>query len=446
MMSGTTVALIVVALLAWVLAGLVSAAAAAVLRVTRTSLADELAEAERTTGHSAKARAARIRRAKQLSVDPTATVASLSVIRTTAELIGAASLTLLIARWLPHWWHVLLVVAAVGLIAGLFMAQVSPRQLGFRRPTNVILRLTGLISAVTALTGWAAKHDHTGDDPDGHQEEYLREMVDRAGDNEVIESDERELITNVFDLGDTYVREIMVPRTEMVTIAGDATLRNAMRLFLRSGYSRVPVTGSDLDDMVGIAYLKDIARTLEADPLAGDRAVRGTVRPCAFVPESKPIDDLLRDMQTRASHIAVVVDEYGGIAGLVTIEDILEELVGELTDEHDVARFAEPEEVKAGVYRVPARLPVDELGDLFGLRLDDDDVDTVGGLLAKALGKVPLAGSQATYEGVNLAAERVGGRRKQVETVLVSRVNSDNDQGKHPHSERTEAETARMES
>ena len=193
-----------------------------------------------------------------------------------------------------------------------------------------------------------------------------------------------------------------------------------MRLFIRSGYSRVPVIGEDADDVRGILYLKDVLRRLAAHPEHEELAVAGFVREAEYVPEMKPADDLLREMQTGRFHMALAVDEYGGIAGLVTMEDLLEEVVGELTDEHDPAE-PEVEDLGGGVLRVPARLGLDELGELFGLEIDDDDVDTAGGLLAKAIGRVPLPGASGDVQGLRIVADEATGRRRQVTSLLVSR-------------------------
>jgi CBS domain containing-hemolysin-like protein len=198
-------------------------------------------------------------------------------------------------------------------------------------------------------------------------------------------------------------------------------LRKAMALFLRSGHSRVPVVGADgLDSVEGVAYLKDAALALLSRPDAAGEPVASVMRPAVFVPESKPADEVLRQLQALGTHLALVVDEYGGVAGLLTMEDVLEEIVGELTDEHD----PDPPEVEPlgdGVYRLPARFELDQLGQLFDLEIDDEDVDTVAGLLAKALGRVPLSGSQAEVAGLVLTAERTEGRRKQLATVLARR-------------------------
>ncbi|WP_425956650.1 hemolysin family protein [Xylanimonas sp. McL0601] len=416
--------LVLVAVAGLVLAGLLSAGEAAVLRVTRASLADTLAEAEQGEGLQAEARADRARAAQALVVDPTSTVAAVATVRVAAELVALGAVALLLKEIFGAVWEVLLALLVLGLISGVVMARLSPRQAGFRRPLRVVLALSGLLTAVRRTMGWAARRP-ARDLEATPTEEELRDLVDRVGESDVIEEDERELIRSVFELGGTLTREVMVPRTDMVTVDAGTSLRKAMRLFLRSGFSRMPVVGESVDDLLGVAYLKDVDRLLDADPGAAKRPVSDVARPPVFVPESKPVDDLLREMQKVATHIAVVIDEYGGVAGLVTVEDIIEELVGELVDEHDRIIEEEPQEVADGVFRVPARLPVDELGDFFDLRFDDDDVDTAGGLLAKAIGKVPLPGSQADVGGLHLEAERVEGRRKQVATILVSRAHAE---------------------
>jgi Mg2+/Co2+ transporter CorC len=241
----------------------------------------------------------------------------------------------------------------------------------------------------------------------------------------VVEETEREMLQSVFDLGDTIVREVMVPRTEVVWIEEDKSLRQALHLATRSGFSRIPVVGEDVDDVLGIAYIKDmIARALSLDP--GDRGpmLGEVMRAPVFVPESKNVDALLREMQRDRTHFAVVVDEYGGTAGIVTIEDLLEEIVGEITDEYDADTPAPIKELSDGSYRVSARLPVEDLGELFDVELPDDDVDTVGGLLAQLLGRVPLPGSEATVNDLHLLGEPGFDRRgrPRVQTLLVRRL------------------------
>ncbi len=245
----------------------------------------------------------------------------------------------------------------------------------------------------------------------------LRELVDLAEQRGVVEHGEREMIHSVFSLGDTIVREVMVPRTEMVWIESGKTVRQAMALFIRSGFSRIPVIGENVDDVLGILYLKDAVRA------AGDMPVSELMRTAAFVPESKPVDDLLREMQAARTHIAVVVDEYGGTAGLITIEDILEEIVGEITDEYDVER-PPVERLDDGSVRISARLSVEDLSELFQVELPDDEVETVTGLLAQALGRVPIPGAEARIDGLRLTAEGTTGRRNRIDTVLVRRLDA----------------------
>jgi CBS domain containing-hemolysin-like protein len=267
----------------------------------------------------------------------------------------------------------------------------------------------------------------------------LRELVDLAGESGAVEQGEREMIHSVFRLADTVAREVMVPRTEMVWIEAHKTLRQALALALRSGFSRIPVIGASVDDVLGVVYLKDLARRATgADATEGDRIrVDQVMREAVFVPESKPVDDLLSEMQAARVHLAIVVDEYGGTAGLVTIEDILEEIVGEITDEYDV-ELPPVQRLADGAVRVSARLPIEDLGELFGVVLPADEVDTVAGLLAQELGRVPIPGATATVGGLRLVAEGATGRRNRIETVLVRRAGA----GGEPGGSRTEERQA----
>jgi CBS domain containing-hemolysin-like protein len=250
----------------------------------------------------------------------------------------------------------------------------------------------------------------------------LRGLVDYLERRTGIEPGEREMVRSVFELGDTIVREVMVPRTDMVFIEADKTVEQALSLALRSGFSRIPVVGENEDDVVGIAYLKDIVAWSHDHPGAdATEKVTTAIRPASYVPDSKPVDELLRQMQAQRNHVAIVIDEYGGTAGLVTIEDILEEIVGEITDEYDNER-PPVEWLSDGSARVTARLSVTELEELFGVALGVDDVETVAGLLAHQLGRVPIAGSTATVHGLRLTAENPTARRNKIGTVLVERV------------------------
>jgi CBS domain containing-hemolysin-like protein len=230
---------------------------------------------------------------------------------------------------------------------------------------------------------------------------------------------EQELIDSVEEFSETITREVMVPRIDIATIAADASLDAAMTMFLSSGYSRLPVTGKSTDDILGILYLKDVAKVLHESPkLMMDRTTGQLARKAVFVPESKALKDLLQDMQRSSTHVAVVIDEYGGVAGLVTMEDVIEELVGDIADEYD-REIPDVEQIEEGLYRVNARYPLFELGDLFEIELEDQDVDSVGGLLTKELGRLPKLGDQVEVQGLELTADRVEGRGKRLLTVLV---------------------------
>ncbi|HET7075748.1 MAG TPA: hemolysin family protein [Mycobacterium sp.] len=257
----------------------------------------------------------------------------------------------------------------------------------------------------------------------------LREVVDLAQQRGVVAADERRMIQSVFELGDTPAREVMVPRTEMIWIESDKLAVQATNLAVRSGHSRIPVIGENVDDVVGVVYLKDLVQQtfLSADG-GQDTTVSHVMRPAVFVPDSKPLDALLREMQHDRNHMALLVDEYGAIAGLVSIEDVLEEIVGEIADEYDQAETAPIEDLGDKCFRVSTRLPIEDVGELYGVEFDDDlDVDTVGGLLALELGRVPLPGSEVVSHGLRLRAE--GGTddrgRLRVTTVLLSPAESD---------------------
>jgi CBS domain containing-hemolysin-like protein len=304
---------------------------------------------------------------------------------------------------------------------------VAPRTIGRQQAERVALLGSGVALALTRvfgplprlliLVGNALTPGKGFREGPFSSEAELRDLVELAQERGVVERSERDMINSVFELGDTIVREVMVPRTDIVTIEGSKSVRQALNLALRSGFSRIPVVGENADDVLGVAYLKDLVRKERAEG-GGAVKVEDAMREPVFVPESKPVDQLLREMQAQLGHIAVVVDEYGGTAGLVTIEDVLEEIVGEITDEYD--REAPPvEELDEQARRVTARLPVEDLEQLYGVELPHDDVETVGGLLAMALGRVPIPGATIEIGGLVLVAESAKGRRNRIGTVLV---------------------------
>lgn len=230
---------------------------------------------------------------------------------------------------------------------------------------------------------------------------------------------EQEFMDSVEDFGETVVREIMVPRIDMVTVVADKSLKDSIRIFMDSGFSRLPVRGKNIDDLVGVLYLKDVARVFDASANRLELETAGSLaRKPMFVPDSKPVEELLKEMQIKATHVAIAIDEYGGVAGMVTMEDVIEELVGEINDEYDRER-PDVEQLAEDVLRVSAKSSLFELGEHIGLELEDDDIDSVGGLVTKLLGRLPRGGDQVHASGLTFTAERFEGRDKRLVTVLV---------------------------
>lgn len=367
----------------------------------------------------------------------------LLLLRLACELTATVLATIAARAAFGRGWGVPALTVLVMIVICYAVIGVGPRTLGRQYFNRVALagagtvrllgRLFNPLASLLTLIGNAITPGRGLRDGPFASEVELRELVDMAEQRGVVEHDERQMIQSVFELGNTIAREVMVPRTEVVWIERGKTIRQGMALALRSGFSRIPVTGENLDDVVGVVYLKDMARRGQDADRARVTTVDEVMRPVTFVPESKQVDELLREMQAAHTHIAVVIDEYGGTAGVVTIEDILEEIVGEITDEYDDER-APIERIDADHARVSARLAVEDLGELFGIDLPDrDDVETVGGLLAEALGRVPIPGAQAVVHGLELTAEDAGGRRNRIDTVLVRRVSADDEDANRPH-------------
>jgi CBS domain containing-hemolysin-like protein len=354
----------------------------------------------------------------------------LALIRVCFEVSAAVCVTLAFAHWLRGGWQVFLPSAGVLLVARYVLIGVGPRGMTKRRAERSAAAARRLLRPLHRALGPVARLLDTvtgvlplgsaGDDLNGRP--GVEDLVDYIESQDEIDPGERAMVRSVVELGDTIVREVMVPRTDMVFIERDKTLDQVLSLALRSGFSRIPVTGESTDDVVGIAYLKDIVAWMHEHPEDGEsERVEKVMRPATYVPDSKPVDELLRQMQLQRTHVAIVIDEYGGTAGLATIEDILEEIVGEIADEYDTER-APVEWLDPATARVTARLPVADLEELFDITVDAQDVETVGGLLAHELGRVPIAGSEATVAGLRLTAENLAGRRNKLGTVLVERV------------------------
>jgi CBS domain containing-hemolysin-like protein len=346
--------------------------------------------------------------------------------------------TVAAVRALSPTWLAVLVAGLAMVVVTYVVVGVGPRTIGRQHPDTVGLlvagpvrvlgRILGPLSRLLIFVGNAITPGRGFPEGPFTSEVELRELVDMAGERGVVEVGEAEMIHSVFELGDTAAREVMVPRTEIVWIEQDKSVRQAVALCLRSGFSRLPVIAESVDDIVGVVHLKDlVARTVPEVPDGG--AVGEVMRPATFVPDSKLLTGLLKEMQVSRDHMAVVVDEYGGTAGLLTIEDILEEIVGEITDESDTEARPPIEDLGDGRVRVISRLPVIDLGELFAVDFADTDVETVGGLLAQRLGRVPVPGAEADVAGLRLRAEGGNDRRGRlrITTVVASRLPSRSD-------------------
>ncbi|WP_084965072.1 hemolysin family protein [Thermoactinospora rubra] len=405
--------------------GLIASAETALSRISRVRAEEFVREGRRGAG-----------RLQAIVTDPPRYLNLLLLLRLSCELVATVIAAALFIDLMGDQGWAYVTAAAVMVVVSYVIVGVSPRTLGRQHAEPVALagapivyaltRIFGPLPTLLILLGNALTPGKGFKEGPFTSEAELRDLVDLAEERRVIEPDEREMIHSVFELGDTLVREVMVPRTDMVFIERGKTLNQSLSLALRSGFSRIPVVGENEDDVIGIAYLKDIIRRVHESG-DGTEKVESIMRPATYVPESKPIDELLREMQAAQIHLAIVIDEYGGTAGLVTIEDILEEIVGEITDEYD-QEAPRVEEQPDGSVRVTARMPVDELAELFDIEIDVDDVETVGGLLAHALGRVPIAGSQAEVAGLRLIAESLAGRRNRISTVLVKRVRTEEGQ------------------
>jgi CBS domain containing-hemolysin-like protein len=427
------------------LAGLFAAAEAALLTVSRARI-DALV---RTGRPGARALAA-------VAADRPRHVNLLLLLRLAAETAATVLLTLALLDVLAPVWVAGLTAGAIMLVVSYVLIGVGPRTLGRQHPYRIgmlvaapvraLATLLGPLTKLLILVGNAITPGQGFRQGPFSSEVELRELVDMASTSGVVDEGERQMIHSVFELGDTLVREVMVPRPDVVWTERDTPVDKVLRLALKSGYSRIPVIGENIDDVVGVAFLKDLVRaTSEGD----GRPLVAVMREPAFVPDSKRVDELLKEMQAQRKHMAIVVDEYGGTAGVVTIEDILEEIVGEITDEYDAEEIPDVEELDGGRLRLAARLPVDDLAELFpGVdgqavelteAVEAADVETVGGLLAQRLGKVPLPGATAEVAGLRLSAE--GGKdargRVRITTVLVEQLDPPV-HDEHDHAERGE--------
>lgn len=373
---------------------------------------------------------------ERIAEDHDAHVNAVVFIRVFAETTAAVLVTVALFLAIDSVWAV---VAAAALMTGISFVLVgaSPRSVGRTHAKGLLRACVPLIRAsrmvlgplATALVATGARlTPGVSRNAVFTSEEQLLSMVDEAVSHDLIEEDDRDLIHSVFDFTDRFVRAVMVPRNDMVTLEADASVHDALDAFLERGVSRMPIVDNDVDDVLGVVYLKDLVAIAFRDERKWrERTVLSLARPAAFVPESMRAETLLQQMKRDAVHVCLVVDEHGGVSGLVTMEDLIEELVGDIADEYD-PRPHEVVDLGGGRFRVSARLSLDEVGELFDMEIEDDDVDSIGGLLGKALGKVPQPGAVAEYEGLIVTGGTSRGRGRGLDTVFIERKENTDDE------------------
>lgn len=370
---------------------------------------------------------------RRIATDPEAHGNAVVFIRILAETTAAVLVMGAFTLLFDSIWWAMLAAALLMTAVSFVLVGASPRSFGRQHAKGLLRTCAPIVRGARIVLGPLAHllvilgnrvTPGVSRSTSFASEEQLLSMVDEAASQDLIEEDDRELIHSVFDFTDTIVRAVMVPRTDMVTMDAAATTQEAMELFLDKGVSRIPIADDDADDITGVVYLKDLVQFAYRDERSWRTApVSRIARPAVFVPESMKAETLLQQMKKDAVHVCLVVDEYGGVAGLVTMEDLIEELVGEIADEYDT-RPSEVVDLGDGRYRVSARLGLDEVGELFGLELEDEDVDSIGGLLGKLLGRVPLPGATVHHGGLVITGGTSRGRGRGLATVFVERSDS----------------------
>lgn len=444
MSVGLVIFFFIVAVFFSVFGGVLAAADAAYSVSSRTDL-DKIAEDHR-------------RQRKQIltiAEDRTNHLSTVHFVRVSAETFSAVLITVALSTVFQNIWITLFVAAIVMSLVIFVLMGASPRSVGLHYPVFMVTHTARLIRVLRLLLGPVStilvrladrvspgQISVPGNIKD---EQQLLSMVDRAVEQDLIEEDEQDIIHSVVEFGETVVREVMVPRTDMVTIDAASTITETFELLLSSRHSRIPVTSGDSDDIVGVAYLRDIAGfVLRHSKDSVDTTVARVMKPAKFISDLQRADELLKQMQRESNHLALAVDEYGGIAGLVTLEDLIEELIGDIFDEHD-REAPEAVELEPGAYRVSARLDIEELGKLFHMDLDDDDIETVGGLITKHLGRLAERGDVVVVSGIKLTVLETERKKQRMLSARAQWVGEPTPGQEPPYDEAEHAQTVHPE-
>ena len=409
--------LVLLAVLAIICAAVLAAADVAYIAVSHSAIEEAVVEGKRGAAH-----------AMTIIENMSTHMNVLTFVRHIYETCATLFIILAYDAVLDDPWKIGALGVLTASVAIFVIAGVPPRKIGHRRSTQVCLALSWIVrrqrqalGPIAGLLVWMGNMltpSKVIREGPFFTEARLRDMVDRT---ETLDHAERDMLRGVFDLHQMRAHQAMVPRMDVVSVVRGTPLHKAMTLFLRSGFSRVPVIGEDIDDVIGVLYLKDIARLLHNDEKNTGARVEDCVRRVIFVPETKALDDLLGQMQLESTHVAVLVDEYGGTSGIITIEDIVEEIVGDIADEYD-SSDEEIVEGEGGEYIVNTRTHISDVADFFNVRIEEDEVSTIGGLLAKDLGRVPIAGATTTRQGLQIIALPGQGRRHRITHVEIHRV------------------------
>ncbi|MBE0448440.1 MAG: HlyC/CorC family transporter [Actinobacteria bacterium] len=358
---------------------------------------------------------------------PSRLMTSIILLDNAANITSVSIATLLAVRYLDSF--IVLASAGTMLFIVLIFGEIIPKTFGARHAESLSLRsaialdiisrilspiarvFTFIASVIIRLTGGRPIKEL----PVVSEEEAIS-MISAGEEEGMIEEEEKELIHSIFEFGDTVVREVMVPRMDMVAVSADAPIEEVLSLIIREGHSRIPVYEDTVDNVIGVIYAKDLLIQVQKGNI--DVPPKKLMRPAYYVPELKKVDELLRELQKKRLHIAIVVDEYGGTAGLVTIEDLLEEIVGEIFDEYDLEETL-IEYIDDRTIRMDARVNIDEANEILKANLSRDDIDTVGGFVYSLFGRIPNVGEEASFEGFTFKVEKIIGRR--ISKILITR-------------------------
>jgi putative hemolysin len=410
---------LIVLIVSLILAATASAAETAFTSINRITLRNLVEEGDE-----------KAKQIEQLIAQPNVFLSTILVVNNVAVIVASSMATVLALHFSPNYGE--LIATVLGSLVVLIFCEITPKTAAVQNPLRwarallnpvrgavwllrpIVRFLTAITNSLVRLMGGQVRRRGPF-----VTEEELRLLVNVGEEEGVLEEEETEMIRSIFEFADTTVREVMIPRIDMVMLESDATVDQAVDVALQGGFSRIPVYEENLDNIIGVLYTKDMLKQLREDH--NSLPIRGLVRPAYFVPETKKLDDLLREIRQRRIHMVIVVDEYGSVAGLVTIEDLVEEIVGDIQDEYDREENLY-EQVSQYEYIFDAKINIDEFNELMDTDLENEDYDTLGGFLYAQLDKIPVAGDTITFKNLTFTVLTTRGRR--ITKVRVERIHT----------------------